>query len=864
MIHRIAAGSLLMCAACAQLEQTPHPAPTEHLLDEDAEARNSSLRKRWMEERHRAAPDVDWRAVEAANAERFQRTRNTLASLEALDAIENPWTERGSNNLAGRSHTARFSPDGQHLYLGSASGGVWRGALDGSSWEPLGDNLYGGAHWIAATQGDQPDDPDILLVATDWGAVHYSLDDGASWHVPTGLPDNVLSVRRILVSSDGLETVYLVGDHWEWVEQWTTPSELYRSDDGGRSFVSVRHMGVDYDGDAWVNRLGNSDLYVLDALGLHHSTDRGQSWTPKGAPAVLGESAELCGSEAGSPRFYAVIHDGGSLPLFRSDDAGASWFQVHTVTDYWKSLDASTMDPDLMLWGGVEAWRTTNGGSSFEKVNGWGEYYASPADKLHADLPGLEVYPDGQGGEWWFLSTDGGLYRSTDGVATVENLSLEGLRISQYYSTATSEANTDHLAAGSQDQGFQWTGTPAPAGTTLLDLEQLISGDYGHLVSGDDTHAYVYSVYPGFALASIGAPDPVLQTISYPANESHTWMPFLAPDPGQPEAFFFCGSHLWRYEKSSTSNSWTAVQWSTFDFEVDDGELLTGVAFSPVDPDRGFAVTNRGRLYWTGDHGITWQPSTSAAPDPHYFYGTAIIASRTDPNVVWVGGSGYSTAPLVRSTDGGLTYQPFDDGLPQTLVYSLAESEDGILFAGTEQTAFRRDPEASSWVEITANLAPAATYWSVEAVDAAGIARFGTYGRGVWDYRIEPDCPYTAYGLGLGGANVLLLSSPTPAVIGTTHAFEVSGGVPSAPGVLGVASAGGYLPFAGGTLLIDAANPVVLGLQADASGFATCFVPVPDKPSLAGQFVFLQAVLYDPTQPASLALSNGLQATLCP
>ena len=131
------------------------PRPTEHLLESDAESQQHKAdRKAWIEELHRSAPDVDWRAIEQANGEREQERRNRLAALP----FDGPgvWSEVGSQNQAGRMHCAALSEDGTSLYAGSSLGGVWRGNLDGTGWTPLGDNLYGGAHEVVVLPGEFP------------------------------------------------------------------------------------------------------------------------------------------------------------------------------------------------------------------------------------------------------------------------------------------------------------------------------------------------------------------------------------------------------------------------------------------------------------------------------------------------------------------------------------------------------------------------------------------------------------------------------------------------------------------------------------------------------------------------------------
>jgi hypothetical protein len=152
-------------------------------------------------------------------------------------------------------------------------------------------------------------------------------------------------------------------------------------------------------------------------------------------------------------------------------------------------------------------------------------------------------------------------------------------------------------------------------------------------------------------------------------------------------------------------------------------------------------VTDRGRLYHSSDRGLTWTQSTTSGPSGQYFYGTALLASGLERDTVYVGGSGYSGPAVYRSTDGGVSFQAFSTGLPPTLVYCLAEARDGTgrVFCGTETAAYARGPAAPSWNDITGAEAPITIYWSVEALPHENTLRFGTYGRGIWDYRIEPD-----------------------------------------------------------------------------------------------------------------------------
>jgi len=681
-----------------------------------------------MKRMHRAGRGVDWEAIERENGLAQVRRKRALTLAPPAPSPAR-WVERGSSNQAGRTHVSRTSADGGTLYVGSSLGGLWRGTLDGTEWEPLGDDTYGGVHSVEIVPAATPGDPDILVVATDGGIVLRSVDDGATWEAVTGL-GSPWYVRRLAQTSDGSGTLFLVTGADAGVRAW-------RSTDGGASWTLAHDFGGYY-GDLYVPRDGDDTVWAVDTDGVRVSADLGESWELVGTIPAASGTADLVGSEAGAPTLYAILDN---ASLWRSDDAGATWAELGAVSDYWGgTLAASTVDPDLFAFGGVEVHVSRDGGGSFATRNAWWEYYGSPADTLHADVPGIDVVPDGSGGETWYVNTDGGTYRSFDGLVSVENLSMSGLRIGQYYDVLTSSENPNNVALGAQDQGYQLS-NGIPQDDDVLEVDQVISGDYGHLSSGDGTHAFVFSVYPGFILVQMGEDSPTLAYLDYPGGETQApWLPAIVADPTDRRQFYFPATHLWKYTKNGP-DTWAAAQWSAQDFRVASDEYLSRVAFSPVDPTRAWALTSYGRAWYSDDSGVTWAMSTSMVADDNWYYGQAIAPSPTDANVVTIGGSGYGVPAVYRSTDGGRTFRPWSDGLPDTLVYTLVEAPDhsGTVFAGTQTAAYRRDPGASEWYDITTTEAPITIYWDAEALAHENTIRFATYGRGVWDYQIDPD-----------------------------------------------------------------------------------------------------------------------------
>jgi hypothetical protein len=615
-----------------------------------------------------------------------------------------------------------------------------------------------------------------------------------------------------------------------------------RSTDGLASFQEVLDIGT-FPGDAWILRDGRTDLYVMARNGVQRSTDLGDTWTTMGPAPTTGSQAELAGSEAGAPRLWTVWASVGAKKLYRSDDAGASWTFLANIGDYWDEIAASITAPDLLLYGGVEAHRSVDGGASFAVINTWQAYYGNIAARLHADIQGIDVVAAGPFGETWYIATDGGLYRSHDLLATVQNLSLSGLRVSQYYSTHTSSANPLHVVAGAQDQGYQRADS-APLMSSRMAFAQLISGDYGHLTSGDGDHGQLFSTYPGFVLCQTGENSPSLFIEDFPPGEDHAWLPPVVADPVDARQFFFCASRLYRYVKG-TGNNWTLTQWSTFDFGVSPGEYVSALAFSPLDPQRAWAASDRGRLYRSSDRGITWTPATTTGPSAHYFYGTALLASATDPDIVLVGGSGYSGPAIWRSTDGGASFQAYAEGLPPTLVYCLGEAPDGsgTMFCGTETSAYVRAPADAAWTDVTGTQAPITIYWSVEALPHENTMRFGTYGRGIWDYQIDLQARATPrYG---DAGNPPCLASVAPPELGASWTVSIHPvWLPGATSVqLIVRSAPANGPVLGyGELLVGGAKLFTASQPANPAGNLFAF-PVPSDTALVGLQAYSQGVL---------------------
>ena len=201
----------------------------------------------------------------------------------------------------------------------------------------------------------------------------------------------------------------------------TTPDALYRSDDEGRSWSTLR-------------RPGGSGVAVVDAgtllLGrpkaIERSADGGRTWqVVRQVPCTLGCSVRFHQDPRAAGIVYAQasehhLHHIGTDIVYRSADGGRTWRQLAGVFEdsYLRFamapsrsstiylIKAETFDSKRVLL------RSDNAGRSWRVVGELPE----EAYKGFEGVRGLAV--DAADPETVYAATDGGVFRSTDGGAT--------------------------------------------------------------------------------------------------------------------------------------------------------------------------------------------------------------------------------------------------------------------------------------------------------------------------------------------------------------------------------------------------------------------------------------------------------------
>lgn len=779
--------------------------------EHESEREEQEARLAWINRIHKAAPGVDWREMDRnTRIGRYKdrilrgKSQRSDAPIEIEDGLlTGRWVEKGSRNNAGRTHMADYDTLTRTVYVVSDGGNVWKGNLEGENWEVLND-LYQieNASLIRTLRHN---DGMRIFVAT-WGKrACYSDDEGQTWNESSGFENFTAynhSIERMVVADDSLHTIYAIGTAPN-VSNTQVPVWIYRSVDRGTSFQRYLEIpqtnGISRGNtDIWMPHYGYSDPLVMVNNACYRINVADSSISVVGnVGSGLSGYCMLAGQMDGDQiRLYTYLNQN----IYRSVDAGQTWqFMTDLGRDpfFKTSFSASVEETDLLYFGDIECYKSLNGGETWTRISEWPEYYGSEYNRLHADIPGVNSLRDENGNEFQLINTDGGLYFSNTNLQIVDNISLEGLHISQYYGQLTAQFDTNILYVGSQDQGYQLS-TSDDGG--VLEMEQVISGDYGHLVSSNEGMS-VWMAYPGFALFYPFGTE-TAQSYSWDFNNTNTfWIPPLMPDPSDAAVCYVAtGSRLTKL----TFNGSEIVP-ETMPQSFSGG--VTAMAYSPVDQNRWYVLTESGRFYSSPDRGETWTNIVIAnPPGANYLYGACILPSTTNKDVIYIGGSGYSNPPVYKSTNNGASFLPMNDGLPSTMVFRLAAAPgDEFIFAASEVGPYVYCPTTNRWNYLGGESAPDQSYWWVEYIPSMKTARFSTYGRGVWEFKIN-----SALSIKNEKAQQLSLF-PNPAL----DFFALRGLKAGEKGTVTVYSLSGQLQFArtvSGTEPIDIENRLKAGI----------------------------------------------------
>jgi photosystem II stability/assembly factor-like uncharacterized protein len=415
----------------------------------------------------------------------------------------------GPANMSGRiTAIDAVTENPKTIYLGAASGGVWKSENGGSAWKPVADDLR--TQNIGAVKIQQSN-PAVVWVGTGEGnprnsmnlgqGIFKTLDGGKTW---TGMGlEATKTIHRILVHPDNPEVVFAgaMGDPF-------TPNEhrgLYRTKDGGKNWDKILFTN-DQSGVADMVMDPHNPNKIFVALyehrrtthyftsggpgsGLYVTYDAGDTWRQLTAgdglpPGELGRIG-IAIAPSNPDRIYAKI-EAEKNALYRSDDGGDHWQLINDnprFTNnrpfYFQDLAVDPADQNRLYNIYQPLHLSYDGGKTFDPVP------MIPADEtkgVHADFHSFWVNPNDP--QHFIIGGDGGI-----GITRDHGKSWyfpETVPVAQIYQVNVDEDMPYNVYCGMQDNG-NWYGpgyTWRRGGIRTLYWQYLVGGD-GFYISPD-------------------------------------------------------------------------------------------------------------------------------------------------------------------------------------------------------------------------------------------------------------------------------------------------------------------------------------------------------------------------------------------
>ncbi len=629
------------------------------------------------------------------------------------------------------------------IYVGTASGGLWKSTSGGTHWEPIFDEQP--VQSIGAVAID-PSNPSIIWAGTGEGnprnshnsgkGIYRSLDGGKHWTL-MGL-EATRNIHRVIVDPTNSDIVYVAAMGSAW---GPNPERgVYKTTDGGRSWEKVLSAD-DSTGCADLVMDPTNPKKLVAALwtfgrkpwtfnsggegsGLFITHDGGQTWEerthedglPKGPLGRIG----LAISHNKPNVMYALV-EAKKLGLYRSTDGGFTWTLRGSDENagnrpfYYADIFIDPQNENRLysLWSLLS--RSEDGGKTFEILAGY--------SKLHPDHQAFWVSPEDP--DYLIAGNDGGLGISHDGGANwrfVENLPL-----GQYYHINYDKEVPYNIYGGMQDNG-SWVG-PAyvwrRGGIRNSYFQELYFGDGFDVVPvpGDSRYGYAMSQGGNVARYDKETGDNVFVKPVHPEGKPlrFNWDAAMAADPFNADALYFGSQYL--HHSTDRGKSWSILSpdLTTNDTskqkQAESGGLtidatqaenfttITAIGPSPLDEKVIWVGTDDGNVQLTRDGGDTWTNLASKLKGlPAGSWIHQVNPSTYAAGEAWVVANNYRRndwAPYVYHTDDfGKSWTRVAtpdqvEGHTWSLVQDL--EEPNLVFLGTEYGLYISFDKAKTW-----------------------------------------------------------------------------------------------------------------------------------------------------------------------
>lgn len=695
----------------------------------------------------------------------------------------------GSAAMSGRIAALDAVQEGQRLtvFVGSASGGVWKSVNGGTTFKPVFDKQP--VQSIGAVTID-PKNPKVIWVGTgeSWtrnsvsvgDGVYKSVDGGDNW-TNLGLKESE-RISRILVDPTNTDTVYVCATGKLWSD--SDERGVYKTADGGKTWTKILkgangstgcsmlsmdkqnpktiYAGMwDFRRKGWTFRSGGDGPDAFSGSGLFKSTDGGATWTELEEKSVKGLPAKPWGrvAVAVAPSKPSVVYafieaEPPKNGLYRSDDGGQTWsardrsqnmiwrpfYFAHLIVDPKDENKVFKPDGPLIV--------STDGGKSFSNVSGG----------AHGDFHDVWINPNNT--DHVITGDDGGLWYSYDGANRWWK--AENLPVSQFYHVSVDMDVPYHVYGGLQDNS-SWVGdSQYPGGITNSRWENVYGGDGFWMFADPSDPDYIYAESQGGYIARINRKTHESRSIQplprYKEGKMrYNWNTPIHLSPTQKGTIYIGSQFLFRSRDHGQNWERISPDLSTNDPEMQKQEQSGGVtvdnsaaemhttiyaiAESPKNPNTVWVGTDDGNVQITRDGGKNWSNVVSNIQGlPKNAWVSSVEAGHFDE------GTAYATFDLhmvgdmrpyaYKTTDFGKTWTAVVGQGGPVRGYAHVVKEDlvnkDLLFVGTEFGLWVSLDGGKQWAQYKGGELPNVAVRDLAIHPRDNDLVIATHGRGIW------------------------------------------------------------------------------------------------------------------------------------
>jgi photosystem II stability/assembly factor-like uncharacterized protein len=691
----------------------------------------------------------------------------------------------GSAAMSGRIAAVDAVHEGQRLtvYVGAASGGVWKSVNGGTTYKPVFDKQS--VQSIGAVAID-PKNPKVVWVGSGeaWtrnsvsvgDGVYKSTDGGDNW-TNLGLKESE-RIAKILIDPTDTNTVYVCVPGKLWGD--SDERGVYKTTDGGKSWNKILkgsnlstgcsmmsmdkanpktiYAGLwDFRRKGWTFRSGGAGPDAPSGSGLWKSTDGGTNWSEissaTGLPSKPWGRVAVTVAPSNPNIVYAFVEaEPPKNGLYRSDDGGKTWqARDRSQNMIWRPfyfanliVDPKNADKVYKPDGGLIA--SNDGGKSFTGIAGG----------AHGDFHDLWIDP--QNTDAMIVGDDGGLWYSYDGGNRWWK--ADNLPVSQFYHVSVDMDRPYHVYGGLQDNS-SWVGdSQYPGGITSSRWENMYGGDGFWMFVDPTDPTYIYAESQGGYIGRINRKTHEARDIKpLPEyKEGKLRFNWNTPIHVSPTGAVYLGSQF-LFRTKDHGQTWQKISpdLTTNDPEKQKQEQSGGVtvdnssaemhttiyaiAESPKNPSVIWAGTDDGNVQVTRDDGKSWTNTVANVPGvPKNAWVSYVDAGHFDEGTAYVTFDTHTLGDMkpyaYKTTDYGKTWTPLVASDAPVRGYAHVIREDlvnkDLLFLGTEMGLWVSLDGGKQWAQYKGGDLPNVAVRDLAIHPRDNDLVIATHGRGIW------------------------------------------------------------------------------------------------------------------------------------